>query len=617
MKKISLTFLSMFLGIVSILAIPRAEYPRPQFERTDWINLNGEWTCSFDFSGTGLEREFYKSKGFDKKITVPFCPESRLSGIAYTDFIEHFWYQRNISIPQDWDGKNILLNFGAVYYKSEVYIDGVLANRHFGGTSSFSVDITSLVKPGQTHSLVVYAESDLRSAKQPAGKQNLQFKSYACNYTRTTGIWQTVWMEAVHPEGLHSAQVVTDIDQKQIIIRPRFYKELGGKLQVTLKDNGKVVTTQTVSASSLSTIVLPVKKIKTWSPENPFLYDLEYKVIDKTGRVIDEISSYVGMRKIHIEGNKVYLNNKPYYQRLVLDQGFYPDGIWTAPSDDALKKDIELSMAAGFNGARLHQKVFEERFHYWADKLGYITWGEASSWGMDCNDVEVARNFISEWTEILERDRNHPSILIWTPTNEEFWPDREQYPRFMTDLYNITKLIDPTRPFHGTSGGVHVKTDIWTLHSYSQDPVKLKEVLFKDGKMRSTPNYTVQSTQLNIGYNGLKYTNQYVFPEYKNDMPYILDEFGGIKWNPAQQLEGTSQTSWGYGEPPHSLDEFYARLEGQVKVVVSLSDYIWGYCYTQLTDVEQEQNGIYYYDRTPKFDMERIRSIFQIVPKNK
>ena len=607
----------MFLGIVSILAIPRAEYPRPQFERTDWINLNGEWTCSFDFSGTGLEREFYKSKGFDKKITVPFCPESRLSGIAYTDFIEHFWYQRNISIPQDWDGKNILLNFGAVYYKSEVYIDGVLANRHFGGTSSFSVDITSLVKPGQTHSLVVYAESDLRSAKQPAGKQNLQFKSYACNYTRTTGIWQTVWMEAVHPEGLHSAQVVTDIDQKQIIIRPRFYKELGGKLQVTLKDNGKVVTTQTVSASSLSTIVLPVKKIKTWSPENPFLYDLEYKVIDKTGRVIDEISSYVGMRKIHIEGNKVYLNNKPYYQRLVLDQGFYPDGIWTAPSDDALKKDIELSMAAGFNGARLHQKVFEERFHYWADKLGYITWGEASSWGMDCNDVEVARNFISEWTEILERDRNHPSILIWTPTNEEFWPDREQYPRFMTDLYNITKLIDPTRPFHGTSGGVHVKTDIWTLHSYSQDPVKLKEMLFKDGKLRSTPNYTVQSTQLNIGYNGLKYTNQYVFPEYKNDMPYILDEFGGIKWNPAQQLEGTSQTSWGYGEPPHSLDEFYARLEGQVKVVVSLSDYIWGYCYTQLTDVEQEQNGIYYYDRTPKFDMERIRSIFQIVPKNK
>ena len=617
MKKISLTFLSMFLGIVSMLAVPRAEYPRPQFERADWVNLNGEWTCSFDFSGTGLEREFYKSNGFDKKINVPFCPESKLSGIAYTDFIEHFWYQRNITIPQNWYGKNIMLNFGAVYYKSEVYIDGILVNRHFGGTSSFSVDITSFVKPGQNHSLVVYVESDLRSGKQPAGKQNLQFKSYSCNYTRTTGIWQTVWMEAIHPEGLHSTQVVTDIDQKQIIIRPRFYKELGGKLQVTLKDNGKIVANQTVSASSLSTIILPVKKMKTWSPEDPFLYDLEYKVIDKTGHVIDEVSSYTGMRKVHIDGNKVYLNNQPYYQRLVLDQGFYPDGIWTAPSDEALKKDIELSMAAGFNGARLHQKVFEERFHYWADKLGYITWGEASSWGMDCNNVEVARNFISEWTEILERDRNHPSILIWTPTNEEFWPDREQYPRFMTDLYNITKLIDPTRPFHGASGGVHVKTDIWTHHNYEQDPAKLKAQLFNEGKVQKTPNRTIQLTQLNIGFNGLKYTNQYVFPEYKNDMPYILDEFGGIKWNPNQQIEGTRQDSWGYGKPPHSLDEFYSRLEGQVKAVVSLSEQIWGYCYTQLTDVEQEQNGIYYYDRTPKFDMERIRSIFQIVPENK
>ena len=617
MKRISLTFLSLFLCVASMLAIPRAEYPRPQFERTDWVNLNGEWTCSFDFSGTGLERGFYKSKGFDKKITVPFCPESKLSGVGYTDFIEHFWYQRDITIPQDWDGKNILLNFGAVYYKSEVYIDGVLANRHFGGTSSFSVDITSLVKPGQKHSLVVYAESDLRSTKQPAGKQNLQFKSYACNYTRTTGIWQTVWMEAVHPEGLHSTQVVTDIDQKQVIIRPRFYKELGGKLQVTLKDNGKVVATQTVSASSLSTVVLPVKKMKTWSPEDPFLYDLEYKVLDKAGNVVDRVNSYTGMRKVHIEGNKIYLNNAPYYQRLVLDQGFYPDGIWTAPSDEALKKDIELSMQAGFNGARLHQKVFEERFHYWADKLGYLTWGEASSWGMDCNDIEVARNFMSEWTEILQRDRNHPSILIWTPTNEEFWPDREQYPRFMTDLYNMTKLIDPTRPFHGASGGVHVATDIWTHHNYTQDPDKLKAQLFKDGKMQKTPNRTIQLTQLNIGYNGLMYTNQYVFPEYKNDMPYLLDEFGGIKWNPAQQMEGTQQDSWGYGKPPRSLDEFYARLEGQVKAVLSLSEQIWGYCYTQLTDVEQEQNGIYYYDRSPKFDMERIRSIFQLEPEKK
>ena len=188
MKRISIAFLSLFLCVASVWSMPRPEYPRPQFERADWVNLNGEWTCSFDFGGSGMEREFYKSNGFDKKITVPFCPESKLSGIGYTDFINHFWYQRPITIPQEWNGKNILLNFGAVYYKSEVYIDGVLANRHFGGTSSFAVDITSLVKPGQTHSLVVYVENDVRGAKQAAGKQNLQYASYGCNYTRTTGI---------------------------------------------------------------------------------------------------------------------------------------------------------------------------------------------------------------------------------------------------------------------------------------------------------------------------------------------------------------------------------------------------------------------------------------------
>ena len=617
MKRITtLSFFMLFCWITAF-AIPRAEYPRPQFERNAWINLNGEWTYSFDFGGSGLEREWFKSTGFDQKIIVPFCPESKLSGVEYKDFINHMWYHRTISIPQDWANKQVLLNFGAVYYKSEIYIDGVFAARHFGGTSSFQVDITPYVKAGQTHNLVVYVESDVRSTHQPSGKQNLQFASYGCNYTRTTGIWQTVWMEAVHPEGLQSVQMIPDIDQQQLIIRPRFYKDLGGKLEVTLKDNGKVVSKETVAANSLSTVILPVKKMKTWSPENPFLYDVELRVIDKAGNVVDEVKSYAGMRKVHIEGKKIYLNNQPYYQRLVLDQGFYPDGIWTAPSDEALKKDIQLSMEAGFNGARLHQKVFEERFYYWADKLGYLTWGEASSWGMDCNDIETARNFITEWTEIVERDRNHPSILIWTPTNEEFWPDRVQYPRLMQDLYKLTKAIDPTRPFHGTSGGSHIATDIWTVHNYEQDPAKLKELLYNDGKLMEAPKWEIQLMPKNIGFNGLKYTDQYTFPQYKHDMPYLIDEFGGIKWNPSQQMESAQNTSWGYGEPPHSLEEFYARLEGLVNIVLSLSDHVWGYCYTQLTDVEQEQNGIYYYDRSPKFDMKRIHAIFSKNPETK
>ena len=253
--------------------------------------------------------------------------------------------------------------------------------------------------------------------------------------------------------------------------------KIAKELIVAVKEGGKVVATAAVRAANSSVAVLPVKRPKLWSPESPFLYDITYRIVNAKGEVLDEVNSYAGMRKVHIEGNRIYLNNEPYYQRLVLDQGFYPDGIWTAPSDEALKRDIELSMEAGFNGARLHQKVFEERFYYWADKMGYLTWGEASSWGMDCNDTETARNFITEWSEIVQRDRNHPSLLIWSPTNEEFWPDRVQYPRLMHDLYNLTKMIDPTRPFHGASGGTHIATDIWTVYIIYLDPAMFNEKL--------------------------------------------------------------------------------------------------------------------------------------------
>ena len=332
--------------------------------------------------------------------------------------------------------------------------------------------------------------------------------------------------------------------------------------------------------------------------------------------MLDEVNSYAGMRKVHIEGNRIYLNNEPYYQRLVLDQGFYPDGIWTAPSDAALKRDIELSMAAGFNGARLHQKAFEERFHYWADRLGYITWGEAPSWGMDANGIETARNFLTEWSELVLRDRNHPSLLIWTPMNEEWWPDRVQYSRFTADLYDLTKALDPTRPVNDASGGVHIKTDIWTVHNYEQDPARLKEIIYKDGVFFQTPLRSVGVAPANIGFNGLRQNDRYEFPVYDGKMPFLIDEVGGIKWAKDQDRESQTE-SWGYGKPPKSEAEFLQRLEGQIGAVLELADQVWGYCYTQLTDVEQEQNGVYYYDRTPKFDTERIRAIFGRNPGDK
>ena len=598
MKSRLIIVVAALLFSTAIGAQPRAEYPRPQFERADWVNLNGEWSFALDLSDSGRDRDFYNSKGFDGRITVPFAPESKLSGVGYTDFINSVWYQREIQIPAEWKGKCVKLNFGAVYYESEVYIDGKFVGRHYGGSDSFSFDVTDFVGDGGVHSLVVHAESDLRSGTQPGGKQSTNYYSYGCSYTRTTGIWQTVWMEAVDAMALERVQVITDIDQKHIVVIPTYYNVAGGNtLSVVVKDGGKAVARAEAPAVQGMPVVVALKNPKLWSPESPFLYDVVYEVKNAEGETLDTVDAYVGMRKVHIDGNKIYLNNKPYYQRLVLDQGFYPDGIWTAPSDEALKRDIELSMAAGFNGARLHQKVFEERFYYWADKLGYIVWGEMASWDKDSNSVAAARNFMSEWGNIVVRDRNHPALIVWTPFNEEFGVPSNEAGRFLTDVYNETRRLDPTRPVNTVSGGIYVISDFCTAHCYEQDGARLHSMLFDGEKFYQPqgPNEGFERAIRKLYYDG--------------SLPYLLDEFGGIKCAETQPEGGNS---WGYGDAAPTREDFYTRLEALVKAIVDHSDKICGFCYTQLTDVEQEQNGVYYYDRGEKFDMERVKAIFQM-----
>ncbi|MBR4853840.1 MAG: beta-glucuronidase [Alistipes sp.] len=610
MKRIILAALALVASVSVMAQLPRAEYPRPQFERAEWQNLNGEWSYTLDPVKTGWERGLKDSKGFDGKITVPFAPESKLSGVEHKEFIPCIWYQREIAIPAEWAGKDVVLNFGAVYYESEIYIDGKFVDRHFGGSDSFSVDITEFVKAGQKHSLVVNAKSDLRSRMQSAGKQSLRHGPFECMYTRTTGIWQTVWMEAVAPSGIQRVKISTDIDRSVVAMEFTMRRNAAGDmLTINVKDNGKVVATDCGPVASGSVVMLPIKKAKLWSPESPFLYDVEFELKNAAGEVIDRATSYFGMRKIHTDGNKIYLNNEPYYQRLVLDQGFYPDGVWTAPSDEALKHDIEMSKEAGFNGARLHQKVFEERFHYWADKLGYLTWGEAPSWGLDANDVEAARNFLMEWRNLVVRDMNHPSIVTWTPFNEEFWPDETQYPRFIVDAYTITKQLDPSRPVNTVSGGQHIVTDIWTEHHYEQNPDKLREIIYNNGDMYVRRHSVQARLRGNVGFNRPVLNDPYTFPTYKGDIPYILDEFGGIK---CMEANPAKDGAWGYGDAAQTKEDFYKRLEAQVRGLIEMSDKMWGYCYTQLTDVMQEQNGIYYYDRGVKYDMERVRKIFQM-----
>ena len=524
---------------------------------------------------------------------MPFCPESKLSGIGYTDFIPSVWYQRTIDIPSSWSGKQVRLNFGASDYETHVFVDGNEVGVHYGSGSSFSFDITKQAQPGTSHNLVVWVKDDLRGGMQTGGKQAFELNSNGCMYTRTTGIWQTVWLEPVDKEGLESVFAVPDIDQQQLVIHPRFYSESSSnKLTVKVLDGKKQVAQATISCTNGAVAVVPVKNPKLWSPESPFLYQVVYEV-SRGGKVIDRIQSYAGMRKVHVANGYFYLNNQPYYQRLVLDQGFYPDGIWTAPSDEALRRDIELSKAVGFNGARLHQKSFEERYYYWADRLGYITWGESASWGLNVNNDEAARNFIAEWTELVERDRNHPSLVTWTPFNETWGSTGTGvYNHLINDVYRITKAIDPTRPVNDVSGDGHIKTDIWAVHNYERDHDRLKaSMAFHKGK----EPYRNQADKPYLA----KYDGQ----------PYMLDEFGGLPWIKPEERG----SSWGYGANIDNVEDFYRLLEGEIDALKE-SPNVVGFCYTQITDVEQEKNGIYYYDRSPKFDAARLKAIFERIP---
>ena len=579
----------------------RNEYPRPQWERKEWICLNGEWEYQFDFTKSGDELQWQNAAEFAGRINVPFCPESKLSGVGFTDFIEMMWYRRELSIPENWNGKRILLQFGGVDYRCVIYIDGFEAGRHTGGSTPFEVDLTKFVRAGQKHNLVVRVEDDVRSGIQPLGKQSVSRYSKLCNYTRTTGIWRTVWLEAVNGCAVKSCRIIPDYDNGAFTFLPEYYQLRRGQiLTVSIFDQGTEVCSRSLKASP-GAFSIELEHPKEWNPETPFLYDIIFTLTDADGSVLDNVASYAGLRKIHIEDGRCYLNNQPVFLRFVLDQGFYEDGIWSAPSDEALKRDIELAMQAGFNGARLHQKCFDDRFHYWADKLGYLTWAEFPDWGMSfwehfalCNpDYQRSfRDYLVEWSAVVEQLANHPSIITWTPFNEtNCFYDLEEHRRILSDVYDLTYRIDPSRPVNDSSGYIHAKTDLWTVHQYAQSAEKFMESLNKQ------PVYMYDEKNEKEAW---------------NNQPYIVDEYGGVSFIP-EDRQIYSANSWGYNKEQLSQSEAEQRIRELTDVLVD-DLRIAGYCYTQLTDIEQEQNGIYNYDRTPKFDQENIRKCFQRKP---
>ena len=563
-------------------SIPRPEYPRPQMVRKDWINLNGKWDFEIDNSVSGEDKKIYLRQNLQSEITVPFCPESVLSGIGNIDFMNSVWYLKKFEIPDGWKNKNVILHFGAVDYASKVWINGKFAGSHKGGYTSFSFDITEYLCDTE-NIIVINAADDVRSRRQPTGKQRHQYMTYVgCDYTRTTGIWQTVWLEAVNSRHILNLKLTPDIDNNKLIIES---ETTGSARNCTVAAKAFYKGRQVGSCRSIvswksSSMELNLSELHLWEPGNPELYDLEVS-LSENGVVLDEVKSYFGMRGISVTPERIILiNGRPVFQRLVLDQGFYPDGIYTAPSDEALKKDIEFSMELGFNGARLHQKIFEPRFLYWADRLGYIVWEEHANWGLDISDVSAISSFLPEWLEAMKRDYNHPSIVGWCPFNET-------QPNTCLDVLNIvfaqTKLFDPARPAIDTSGYVRsADSDIYDSHNYTQNPLEMAQWYAPLSK-------------------GLPPIKDFGRTEADARLTFV-SEYGGIRWAPGQE-EG-----WGYGDAPATEEEFLTRYEGLTAALLK-NPAMTAFCYTQLYDVEQEVNGLMTYWRKMKFDSKIIHRI--------
>ncbi|MHB0878413.1 MAG: glycoside hydrolase family 2 protein [Anaerolineae bacterium] len=573
--------------------MPRPEYPRPQMVRDRWLNLNGRWQFELDPGRSGRSRGLPQAERLAGEIVVPFCPESSLSGIGNVDFMPAVWYRRTVVLPENWHDSRILLHFGAVDYDTWVYVNGREAGFHRGGYTSFNFEVTDLLVPGE-NVISVYAEDETPSGLQPSGKQSPRYESYACYYTRTTGIWQTVWLEPVPYDAyIASVRLTPMLQQGAVLVEARLGGYTGDAdgtpmLRATaMADGAPVGAAEAIVEPGWASCLVQLEDVRAWSPEDPFLYDLRLELrCDDVA--VDRVQSYFGLRSLALCGDAFLLNGKPVYQRLVLDQGFYPDGIYTAPTDEALRHDIELSMAAGFNGARLHEKVFEERFLYWADKLGYLVWGEFPNWGIDHANPLALERYMAEWPAAVERDYSHPSIVGWCPFNET---PTNQNPELLRTIYRLTKTLDRTRPVIDTSGYVHVETDMWDVHDYAHG---------------ITPEeFSARYDAFAAG--GEPWRN---FPKSEpawGGQPYWVSEYGGIWWNPGQ-AEGKA---WGYGDRPSTIAQFLERYRILTEALLR-NPRMTAFCYTQLTDVEQEVNGLYRYDRSAKFDEATMAEVRRI-----
>jgi beta-galactosidase/beta-glucuronidase len=589
--------------------LPRPEYPRPQFRRPEWTNLNGEWAFAFDDEDAGLARGWHRvpaqdlrsgDSPFDWRITVPFCYQSELSGIGDPSFHDVVWYARTFAPSPD--GERLLLHFGAVDYRAAVWVNGTQVAEHEGGHTPFSADVTPALTEGE-NVVVVRAEDPSRDATIPRGKQYWKERSEGIFYTRTTGIWQTVWLEPVGRRRIDSLRLSPDVDAARVDVEvgvEGFEPGLSLRLAVSVKGDSMLDDRMELRAPLIqrSLALLPRgaapdtphlsewPKPALWSPEHPDLYDLRLELLDADGNVLDAVESYFGMRKIEARDGKVLLNDRPYYQRLVLDQGYFPGGLLTAPTDEDLRKDIELAKEMGFNGARKHQKIEDPRWLLWADTLGFLVWGEMANAYQ--YSPKYVRRITGEWQEAVRRDHNHPCIVAWVPMNEswgvpELATDPAQIDHLLS-LYHLTRSLDRSRPVVSNDGWEHARTDLCTIHDYGS-PEDL--------------SYRYATPESSVAARPAKRPIYAPSHGYRGE-PILISEFGGIAFS-------GDEGGWGYSTVADA-EELIERYDALISALLE-SETVCGFCYTQLTDVEQEVNGLLTYDRKPKADPARIRKI--------
>ncbi|RZA26586.1 MAG: glycoside hydrolase family 2 [Proteobacteria bacterium] len=578
-------------------------HPRPQMARQNWIDLNGEWQFLFDDAASFKSPQDISD--WPMKILVPFAPETIKSGIGDTGFHKTCWYQRQLSIKPK-KGKRVLLHFGAVDYEADVWVNDHFVGSHQGGHTPFSFDITSHLKADGEQTITVRAEDDPHDLAKPRGKQDWQLEAHSIWYPRTTGIWQTVWMEELNEVYIDRLKWTPHLERWEFGLEAFVKGELADEatLHIKMRNGDQLVVSDTyrvISREVHRRIALSDPGIDDfrnellWSPEKPTLIDAELELwIGK--ECVDRVHSYTALRSVNISHGDFLLNGRPYYLRLVLDQGYWPESFMTAPNEDALRKDIELVKAMGFNGVRKHQKIESPNFLFWADRLGLLVWEEMpSAYRFTHDGVE---RLMREWTEVIDRDYSHPCIVTWVPFNESWGvPDlneMDSHRSCIQAFYHLTKTLDPTRPVIGNDGWESASTDIIGIHDYDNHPGRLIE--------RYGPHFSVKdilSRRIPAGRMPIVKGYQH------DDQPIMLTEFGGIAFTGENRSGATKD--WGYGKS-HSAREFKRQFWGLVSAVHRLKLFR-GFCYTQLTDTFQEANGLLYADRTPKIPIQEIWGI--------